>query len=264
MNRSKRLLMCVPFLGLGLFASPSSLAQGPFEGTWRINLDQSKPVHKSLVISMNNGFYDCLSCSPQIHIKADGTDQPLPGQTNAAMNIREIDPQTVAFVAHVGGKVVNDFTRTVSKDGNTLTEKGNEYQSDRAMSFEDTFTRVGKAPAGASRISGSWRRDKAKAGESGLITTYETTGGDLSMSTPTGQSYTAKLDGKDYPVKGSYEYNTVSLKRVNERNIEETVKLDGKVIGVSKMTVAPDGKKMTVITTAEHDGGTSVFVAEKQ
>jgi len=56
-NRSKRLLLCLPFLGLGLFAPPSSLAQGPFEGTWRINLEQSKPVNKSLVISMSKGFY---------------------------------------------------------------------------------------------------------------------------------------------------------------------------------------------------------------
>jgi len=49
--------MCLSFLGLGLFAPPSSLAQGPFEGTWRINLEQSKPVNKSLVISMSKGFY---------------------------------------------------------------------------------------------------------------------------------------------------------------------------------------------------------------
>ncbi len=264
MNKSKRLLMCLPLLGLGLFAPPSSLAKGPFDGTWRINLDQSKPVQKSLVISVNKGVYDCLSCNPPIHIKADGTDQPLSGQANVAINVREIDPRTVAFAGYQGGKLVTEYTRTVSNDGKTLTEKGSEHPNDRAMSFEDTFTRVEKAPAGANRISGSWRRDKAKAGENGLMTTYKTTSAELSMSTPTGESYTAKLDGKDYPVKGSYEYNTVSLNRINERTIEETVKLDGKVIGVSKMTVAHDGKKMTVVTTAEHDGGTSTFLAEKQ
>ncbi|MFZ0796644.1 MAG: hypothetical protein WCA13_05715 [Terriglobales bacterium] len=56
------------------------------------------------------------------------------------------------------------------------------------------------------------------------------------MSMPTGESYTAKLDGKDYPVKGAYPYDSVSLKRINDRTIEETDKRDGKVVEVSKIT----------------------------
>ena len=51
------------------------------------------------------------------------------------------------------------------------------------------------------------------------------------MSQPTGESYTAKLDGKDYPAKGSYTYNSVSLKRVDYHTIEETDKREGKVSG---------------------------------
>jgi hypothetical protein len=180
------------------------------------------------------------------------------------MNVREIDPQTVVFAASAGGKTVTEFTRTVSNDGNTLTEKGNEHPGDRAMAFENTFTRVGKGPAGANRISGSWRRNKANTAEIGLITTYKTVGATLSMSTPTGEGYTAKLDGKEYPVKGAFDYNTISLNRINERTIEETVKLDGKLIGVSRMTVTQDGKKMTVVTKDKYDGGTSTFVCEKQ
>jgi hypothetical protein len=36
----------------------------------------------------------------------------------------------------------------------------------------------------------------------------------LSMSTPTGTSWEAKLDGKEYPVKGIYANETVSLKKL--------------------------------------------------
>jgi hypothetical protein len=84
------------------------------------------------------------------------------------------------------------------------------------------------------------------------------------MSDPTGESYTAKLDGRDYPVKGSIFSNSVSLKRVDERTIEETQKRDGKVIGVAKMTVSSDGKKMTTMYTDKLTGRTGTDVYDKQ
>jgi len=61
---------------------------------------------------------------------------------------------------------------------------------------ETTATRIAKAPDGANATSGSWRINKIKESENGLTTTYKTTGDALSMSTPSGESYTAKLDGK--------------------------------------------------------------------
>ena len=84
------------------------------------------------------------------------------------------------------------------------------------------------------------------------------------MSEPTGERYTAKLDGKDYPVKGEYYYNSVSLKRVDDRTIEATYKRDGKVVGVSKMTISPDERKMTIVAKDTLTGQTSTIAAEKQ
>jgi hypothetical protein len=46
--------------------------------------------------------------------------------------------------------------------------------------------------------------------------------------------------------------------------IEETDKRDGKVIGIARMTVSPDGKTMTIAVTDRLYGTTSRFVAEKQ
>ena len=136
--------------------------------------------------------------------------------------------------------------------------------SDQTVIAESTATRVGKAPAGAHAASGSWRISKVKQSENGLLTTYKGGVDGLTMSQPTGQSYTAKLDGKDYPVKGSYTYNSVSLRRVGDRTIEETDKRDGKVVGVSTMTVASDGKTMTVVSTNKLTGRTTTSVAQKQ
>jgi hypothetical protein len=84
------------------------------------------------------------------------------------------------------------------------------------------------------------------------------------MSSPTGESFTAKIDGKDYPVKGAYTFNAVSLKRVDARTLEETDKRDGTVYEVSKMTVSPDGKKMTVVSTNKLTDRTTTYTADKK
>jgi hypothetical protein len=84
------------------------------------------------------------------------------------------------------------------------------------------------------------------------------------MSTPAGEGYTAKLDGKDYPYKGAFSYDTVSLKRINDRTIEETDKLNGRVMQVSKMTVSSDDKTITVVSTSVPTNRTSTYVDTKQ
>jgi hypothetical protein len=96
-----------------------------------------------------------------------------------------------------------------------------------------------------------------------LLFTYKGGGDSLSMTTPTGQSYDAKLDGKDVPYVGDPGITSVSLKRIGD-SVEETDKRDGKVVSVAKMTVAPDGKTMTILVDDKLHGTTSTYIAEKQ
>jgi len=65
--------------------------------------------------------------------------------------------------------------------------------------------------------------------------------------------YTAKFDGKDYPIKGS-TIATVSVKRVDPRTIERTAKLKGQVVESSTWVVAPDGKTLTVTAKGTDNG----------
>ena len=62
------------------------------------------------------------------------------------------------------------------------------------------------------------------------------------MTNPTGQSYTAKLDGADAPMKCDHGITSVSVKMMGKNTLEQTDKRGGKVIGVFKMKVAADGK----------------------
>jgi hypothetical protein len=84
------------------------------------------------------------------------------------------------------------------------------------------------------------------------------------MTTPSGLAYTAKFDGKDYAYKGDPGTTSVSLKMIDANTVEETDKRDGKVVGVARMTVAPDGKTMVYSFENKLNGRTSKFTAQKQ
>jgi hypothetical protein len=60
--------------------------------------------------------------------------------------------------------------------------------------------------------------------------------------------YTAYVDGNDYPVSGSPDYDTVSLKR-NGMIVDGTRKKAGKVVQTYQRVVSDDRKTMTVATT---------------
>jgi hypothetical protein len=69
--------------------------------------------------------------------------------------------------------------------------------------------------------------------------------------------YTAYLDGKDYPVTGSPDYDSVSLKR-NGNMVEGTRKRDGQVVQTYQRIVSEDRKTMTVATTGRDAAGNTL------
>ncbi len=56
----------------------------------------------------------------------------------------------------------------------------------------------------------------------------------------------------------------MSLKKINANTIEETTKRNGKVIGIRRMTVAADGKMMSVNSEDKLQGVTVKWTMEKQ
>ncbi len=101
------------------------------------------------------------------------------------------------------------------------------------------------------------------ASENSLTVTYKATDDGLSM-TSMGGSYTAKFGGKDYPYKGDPGTTSVSLKKIDANTIEETDKRNDKVISVTRMTVAPDGRTMTLNVENKLENATAKLTAEKQ
>ena len=258
MKKMLFVLLLVPVLGW---------AQSPFDGTWKIDLSKTKLPKKPDVLLLQNGIYECKTCAPPIKVKADGQFQPVSGNPYVdMMKVEVVDDRHVNSESQKAGKQMSTVKRSVSEDGNTLTEEWtyNGNPTGGPVSGTDTMTRAAKGPAGSNAVSGSWRESKSDvATADALLFTYKGGGDSLSMTTPTGQSYDAKLDGKDVPYVGDPGITSVSLKRIGD-SVEETDKRDGKVVSVAKMTVAPDGKTMTILVDDKLHGTTSTYIAEKQ
>lgn len=252
--------LCFALLCAGIAAS----AQSAFDGTWKTNMAQTKFSPKPNVFYISQGWYHCVSCNPAFDVKADGNDQTVAGQSYDTISVKEVDPNSISVTTKKDGKADFEQTRTVSADGKSLTVKTTSHplNSDQPVTATATGKRTGIKPSGVHATSGEWQIVKVEESDNGLTTTYKVAGDQLAMSTPTGESYTAKLDGTDAPVKGAYGFDSVSLKKINDHTLEETEKRNGNVIEVNTMTVT--GKTMKVSSDNKVTGRTTTYTATKK
>ena len=130
---------------------------------------------------------------------------------------------------------------------------------------------------------GKWKANEAKSkrdpsvpAPQSAMRTYEPFEGDgikLTIATITAGGtrrtggYSVHFDGKDYPTTGNPNFNTVSLKRIDDHTFESTLKKDGKVVETVRNTVSKDGKTMTTTSKGTNTKGqpyTEVLVWDKQ
>jgi hypothetical protein len=262
----KRLLV----LGLvtALLVSVPALAQNAFNGTWKFNLTDAQFPKKPDVYLLQDGMYHCKTCAPAIDVKADGADHPVSGHPYYdSVSIKVVDDRTIEEVDKKNGKTVATAKTVVSPDGKTATFEFSDSSNTSAapVTGNGSITQVAKGPAGSHAISGSWVTSKMDTlSENALLVTFKVEDGSLSMTSPTGQSYVAKLDGTEAPYKGDPGITSVSVKSMGKNTIEETDKRDEKVITVARMTVAADGKVMTANIEDKLHGTNSQFTAAKQ
>jgi hypothetical protein len=259
-------------LWLGLLVSflvpVLATAQSVFDGTWKVDVSKAQLPKKPDVYLIQAGMYNCKTCVPSYEVKADGQDQKVTGHPYFdTLSVKVIDDRTIEMTQKKDGKINATSKWTVSPDGNTLAVAFSDSSATNADPVKGMgeSTRVAKGPAGSHVFSGSWRSTKIdNISDNALLVTFKLEGDTFSMSNPTGQSYTAKLDGTDAPYKGDPGTTSVSVKQMGKNTIEETDKRDGKVIGVVRITVAPDGKTLTIAVSDKLHGTTSEFPAVKQ
>ena len=104
----------------------------------------------------------------------------------------------------------------------------------------------------------------ATESENATTVTYKLAGDTLSMSSPTGQSYSAKINGPQAPFVGDPGTSTVAIKKVGKTGYKETDYRGGKVIYVLTTTLAADGKTAKMVGENTANGQTMEVVATKQ
>jgi len=245
-----------------------AMADGPFDGTWKIDMSKLQMPKKPDVFVLKDGTYDCKTCVPPISIKADGQEHAVAGHPYIdAMAIQVVDAHTVKETDKKGGKVVGTTTTTVAPDGKTAHFEFSDSSNTNGapVTGSGELKQVAAGPAGAHAISGSWvTASIADMSDNATQITYRQEGDTLSMTAPTGQSYAAKMDGSDAPYKGDPGINSVSVKKVGKMGMVETDKRDGKVVGVLTSTVSADGKSMDIKYDDKLRNRSMSFVAVKQ
>ncbi len=266
--KNARWFLLVVSLVTALLTPAVAMAQSPFDGTWKVDLQSAKFPEKPDVYLLQNGMYHCETCAPPVDVKADGQDQKVSGHPYYdTMSIKVVNDSTIEETDKKNGKTVATSKTWVSADGNTMMFEFTDSSATNAdpVTGKGEETRVAKGPAGSHAISGSWRMSKMDTlSDNGITFTYKVQGGSLSMTNLTGQSYTAKLDGTEAPYKGDPGTTSVLVKRVDKNTMEETDKRDGKVISVARMMVSADGKTMTIAVDDKLHGTKSEFTATKQ
>jgi hypothetical protein len=75
---------------------------------------------------------------------------------------------------------------------------------------------------------------------------------------PTHFEWTAKFDGKDYPVKGDPTRDSVSIKKLDDYTLELTNKKAGKIVNVVHAEYAKDGTSRTETRTGSDAEGRDI------
>lgn len=252
----------------GLLVPAWAMAQSPIDGTWKIDMKQLHLPTKSDVFMLKDGVFDCRTCTPAYKVKADGADHPVSGHPyydTVAMTV--VDAHTVKEIDKKNGKVVATTTTTVAPDGKTATFQFSDSSDTQGapVTGKGTLTRTASGPAGSHALSGSWRAASYQnLSDNALRMTFKEEGGSLTMRSPTGQSYTARLDGTEAPFHGDPGVTSVSVTKAGPHSFVETDKRDGKTVSVDRMTIHPDGRTMDVAIDNMLRGSHMSFVAVKQ
>lgn len=246
-------------------AAPAHAAS-PFDGTWIWDAAATELPTKPDAYQLGNGRFRCVSCPSPYELAADGKPHPIAGQSGSdAATVTVESAQRVRLTTTKGGKPATQIVYTLAPDENALTTDISDLSSGTAVTSRIASSRVSRGGAGEHALSGSWRQTRIEAAsESATTVRLKVTTSSVAFSDPSGFSYDARFDGKDYPVSGMGPGRTASVRRISDNSFEETQKQDGKVVSIISLTVAPDRKTARYVFQDLVEGVTTKGTLNKQ
>lgn len=249
------------FVLVACLASATLRAQtDPFVGDWKLNPSKSKLVDHMKVESLGDNKYEFdLGGGPE-RIVADGTDQA--GAFGTMLSLTAEGPDRWKVVRKKDGRVLLTGNWKLSQDGNTLTDSYTEFDPKGSPSTTNyLFTRT----AGGPGFAGTWESTMPMTSSFVMqIRPYEANG--LSFIRSPQDTRNLKLDGKDYPMEGLGvpPGSTSSARRVDERTLEITDRVNGKITRTDRRELSPDLKTLTRTIRPVDQRDPAILVFERQ
>ena len=238
-------------------------AGDPLVGKWKLDPSRSKITDLMRVAAAGPNKYTLIFNSGGIEtVIADGTDQPALYGTTVSVAIAA--PDNWKVVRKQDGHTLLTGDWHLSQDGKTLTDHFTSYQANGKTS---TINYIYLRSAGDSGFAGSWESDTDTVHDSFELEIKPWEGDGLSINDPSqGSKKNMKFDGKEYPPQGKYAApgSMSSGKRANERTLELTDKIEGRVADTEHIEVSPDLKTLTVTMHPAGQSKPNVLVFDRE
>jgi hypothetical protein len=258
-TRTSRLLLVA-----WLVTSTSWAANDPFVGKWKLNPSKSTFIDQVKIEAAGPNTYAITFAGGDAEtVVADGTDQPGLGGSTLSLTVDR--PDTWKVVRKRQGRTVITGIWKLSENGETFSDAVTANQPDGStMSAQAVYKRT----TAGSGFPGTWEMTSQMMMNSVFefqIQPYE--GDGLSFIYPSQQkTQHMKFDGKDYPDVGPNvpAGAASSGRRVNERSLEMTDKIKGKVTSNQDFTLSPDLETLTITVHVVGQGKPNILVFDRQ
>ncbi len=248
----------LPFVIIAFAAAPAAAAV--YDGTWKFDIKNATSSAKPKVYLLQGGTYSCSTCAPPLSVAADGAFHAIAGNPYYdEYSVRIVDDHAIIWSGRLAGRPTMTANVKVAPDGKSMTVSYTDTTatSGAVTTFGETRTRVAPAPAGAHLVSGAWVTNGMTSDDAGLLVTLRSAGDTLTVTSPTGVSYTATIGGPRAPVTGDPGWTGVTLARPAADKLVETEYRGDTVIGVNTYTFAADGRTARIDSTGFNAGPTS-------
>jgi hypothetical protein len=251
-------------IALCIITRTSRAANDPFSGKWKLDSSQSKFAADTMKVELAGANkYTFIFSEPNTETVAiDGTDQP--GISGTTLSVTEQGPRVWKVVRKREGRLVVSAIWTLSEDGGTLHDSFTGYQPDGSPFTVDYLY---QRKAGGSGVAGTWQSTSEV-----FVSPYEIQikpyqGDGLSLIDPVaGVNKSLKFDGTDYPNSGPNANPDMlsSGHRVNDRRLELTDKLKGRVQSTDDFELSPDLQTLTETQHVPDQGKPIIFVFKRE
>jgi hypothetical protein len=194
-------------------------------------------------------------------IVADGTDQP--GLFDTTLSVTVEAPDTWKVVRKGQGRVLLTGIWKLSPDGKTLTDT---FTANQPNGSNVRLDYVYKRTAGTSGFPGTWESTSEKVNAAVVLEIQPFEEGLSFINAAEQSTKKMKFDGKDYPDEGpNMPAGAVSSgRRLNQRALEMTDKVNGKVRGTQTIELSPDGKALTITVHPVGQGKPNILVFDRE